>query len=471
MVTTIVYTDIYTTTVNMNCDERNFYVDYTGGDDGNDGRTPATAWKTFTNVNAGSFIGGDKILLKRGEHWHERIVLTDIGDVGNPIVIGDYDTGALPLLDGTGVTIPVYSGMIDYHGSIGSRLSNIWIENIAIQNAGQATNNVYNAIYMRYVDNIVITGCDINNVVDSGIMIRNCTNFTIFLNTVKNCANCTENMDESISIDNSTDGWIYENEVSSPDIDAYEWCSIGICLKGASERIDVYKNIVHHMCGNGIYPSGWTTGPTDIWIHENIVYDCEDYGIPIVSEQGGALTRIYVYNNLIYRIGKIGITIQSSAATLTDLYVYNNTIVKSLLTFYSAIDVMTSALAGTILIRNNCCFWHDPNLAADTYLGQIRVLNSALAKCTIDHNIVYGENDYQSDPGEGRPEADNNGEETWADPLFTDWANDVYTLQAGSPCRNAGTTNGLPYIPTLDVGDDTRICGSAIDVGCYEYQE
>jgi parallel beta-helix repeat protein len=398
--------------------------------------------------------------------------ITDSGGLGNPIVIGDYGSGALPVIDGTGVTMSSYQGMIDIRGLVGAHISNIHVENIYIQYVGQDTAHEYNAIYGRYVDNIRITGCTINDVVDSGIMLRNCDNFEIDNNLVQNCAHCTANMDESISIDGCTDGLIYGNEVHSADIVAYEQCSIGICAKSdyPCARIYIYDNIVHHMCGNGIYACGWDETIEDIYIYNNKVYDCEDLGITVGTEGVADVKRVYVYNNLIYRIGKYGYQSSSLGGDLEDIYVFNNTIAKSLKTYYSAMIVTTASILGTYLIKNNCLFWHDPNLGADTMLGQLRVLTAALAKMTISNNIVYGENDYQVD-GDGMPEADDAGEEVWDDPEFTDWGNDDYTVGATSPCRNAGTLVGLPIVPTTDYVGNTRICGGTIDVGCHEYQE
>ncbi len=66
--------------------------------------------------------------------------------------------------------------------------------------------------------------------------------------------------------------------------------------------------------------------------------------------------------------------------------------------------------------------------------------------------------------------ADNNLDE---DPLFCGIGDNLYALSESSPCIDAGTLN-LPegvVMPAFDLADNPRICGSAIDMGCYEFPD
>ncbi len=78
-----------------------YYVDATGGNDGFVGTSPASAWKTINKVNSASFAPGDRVLLKRGERWHESLVVPSSGDVNQPVTFGAYGSGYRPILDGT----------------------------------------------------------------------------------------------------------------------------------------------------------------------------------------------------------------------------------------------------------------------------------------------------------------------------------------------------------------------------------
>jgi len=92
----------------------NYYVDATGGDDNNNGRSDATAWKTISKVNSFNFQPGDAILFKKGETWREQVTISSSGSEGNPIIYSSYGTGPKPVINLaetiTGWT--VYSGNI-----------------------------------------------------------------------------------------------------------------------------------------------------------------------------------------------------------------------------------------------------------------------------------------------------------------------------------------------------------------------
>ena len=103
-----------------------------GGNDGNDGLSPGTAWQTVGKVNSSSFQAGDSILFQRGGQWHESLVAPSSGDPGNPITFADFGDGAKPKFWGSVVLdnsqfqaqgggiytyaygAPVYSVLVDH---------------------------------------------------------------------------------------------------------------------------------------------------------------------------------------------------------------------------------------------------------------------------------------------------------------------------------------------------------------------
>ncbi len=70
------------------------YIDAVSGNDANDGKTPATAWKTLGKVNAqkSTFLPGFHILFKRGQSWSGNLgsESTPHGIENNRIVFGAY---------------------------------------------------------------------------------------------------------------------------------------------------------------------------------------------------------------------------------------------------------------------------------------------------------------------------------------------------------------------------------------------
>jgi len=83
---------------------RRFHVDAVGGDDGQDGLSPAMAWKTFARVNGRVFMPGDAILLKRGSTWDEPLRPLGNGTAANRIELAAYGEGPDPRIEGHGRT-------------------------------------------------------------------------------------------------------------------------------------------------------------------------------------------------------------------------------------------------------------------------------------------------------------------------------------------------------------------------------
>lgn len=83
---------------------KTFYVDAVNGEDSASGTSEQEAWKSLKKIKeAGAFVPGDKILLKRGSVFkEEQLTFTGMGQKGKPIEISAYGEGALPRLDGNG---------------------------------------------------------------------------------------------------------------------------------------------------------------------------------------------------------------------------------------------------------------------------------------------------------------------------------------------------------------------------------
>jgi hypothetical protein len=80
-----------------------YYVDSFAGSDNNDGKTPETAWKTFSVVNQTTFEAGDRILLKKGGIWNEQLYPKGSGTDDKPITVTAYGSGSKPIINGGGM--------------------------------------------------------------------------------------------------------------------------------------------------------------------------------------------------------------------------------------------------------------------------------------------------------------------------------------------------------------------------------
>lgn len=82
-----------------------YYVSNSGLDT-NNGLSPTTAWKTLSRVNNKSpaFAPGDRILFASGSSWIGQLRPPGKGSSSAPIVIDKFGTGALPKINGGGLT-------------------------------------------------------------------------------------------------------------------------------------------------------------------------------------------------------------------------------------------------------------------------------------------------------------------------------------------------------------------------------
>ena len=71
------------------------------GNDGNNGLSAATAFKTIDKVNSLTLNPGDEILFNSGDVFRGQLNIRQSGAAGRPIIIGAYGSGAKPVLNGS----------------------------------------------------------------------------------------------------------------------------------------------------------------------------------------------------------------------------------------------------------------------------------------------------------------------------------------------------------------------------------
>lgn len=67
-----------------------YYVSASRGDDNADGRSPDTPWRTFSHLRNRVLGPGDRILLRRGDTWTERLTIHAAGSAQNWAYVGPY---------------------------------------------------------------------------------------------------------------------------------------------------------------------------------------------------------------------------------------------------------------------------------------------------------------------------------------------------------------------------------------------
>ncbi len=101
------------------CISATTYYISSAGNDGSDGLSESTAWKSIAKVNSSfsGFKAGDLILFKRGDTFYGTITIKASGTAGSPIVLGAYGSGAAPVISG----FTVISGWTNVGGGIYSK--------------------------------------------------------------------------------------------------------------------------------------------------------------------------------------------------------------------------------------------------------------------------------------------------------------------------------------------------------------
>lgn len=148
-----------------------YYIDNVLGNDTNSAESPLHAWKTLEKINSEYFVPGDSILFKCDGIWEGQLAVKGSGSPGKPIVIGSYDSGSKPLINGAGL-IP---NTMQFNGQ-----HHLEIQDLHITNFGSAV-DFRRAIYYQAEDLGVIEHIylrrleisDVNGVMDGDISKNN----------------------------------------------------------------------------------------------------------------------------------------------------------------------------------------------------------------------------------------------------------------------------------------------------------
>jgi hypothetical protein len=239
----------------------------------------------------------------------------------------------------------------------------------------------------------------------------------------------------------------------------------GIDAKGGSRNGTIHHNEVHDITtplANGIYVDPWLGTSYNIQVYNNYVYNIEGgNGIALGAEQGGTLYNVTVHHNIIENSRRSGLIFHDEGTTgnpIYDIYVYNNTFYQNGtngIAWYGGIRIFDSLLE-SVTFKNN--------IFADAYNFQIGydATRVQLSDIVMDYNVVYG----TSNLGAFTPIYGTNA--ITGDPLFTDAANNNFTLQGGSSAINAGDNSvwqGIPNIKDYDGVDITDSNGNIIVPG------
>jgi len=307
----------------------NYYVDSTNGNDANDGRSTANAWKTIAKANA-ALVAGDTAYLMNGL-YSEQIRPANSGSAGNPIVYKSYQ-GHTPTL--TGLNWPIW---------FPAGKNYIIVDGINVDGGDRLTTPLNHAAWVQG-DYDVIQNCVFkngNNKTDGGVRLLgnygkliNCTiSHFGYYNMGDVWVEGTYNLVEGCYIEDVGHDCI--NNMGSHNIvrnnDLYSWiyrvADAGHSLGSGARGYLVFEgNKVHGSPILGMQ----TNSPYGI-IRRNSVYNNGQHGLGIYGSPPsmGDPSHLRIYQNTFYNNGGAGIQLNQNGAQPTDIVIENNIAYKN----------------------------------------------------------------------------------------------------------------------------------------------
>jgi len=312
---------------------------------------------------------------------------------------------------------------------------------------------------------------DMNNTTDQdaapAIVGNHCSNIWFLKNTMHTCTSGVRaggaDANDASQIETSHHHYFGRNEI-------YGTFQNGLSVKYGSDIV-FSENSIHDIINTSWSPAkgiGFQYGPRRLWVLYNRIYRCR-YGVRGASDSGiSGETPVYIIGNVITDASEAGVSINNGNSPR---YIVGNTIASV------ERGIMNDYYRSSLVISNNIIAGVNQahiHFTSGYGTGAVSTINNTLfdvpAKIVWGDDIVRDLTDFQAAFGKGQGCLE-------ADPLFTGAAAGDFTLQAGSPARDAGSAETVyqtfQNLYGLDIRVDPagtpRPQGSAWDMGAYEY--
>ena len=460
------------------------------GDDSNDGLTPSTPWKTIGKVNSemmggGDINEGDDVYFNRGDTFSDTYLLMNIGGTSSEqMIVGAYGTGNDPILSGN-----IYGIYWNEANGQNVRFDNLEISTISNQGVSFRKDNTRN---------ITFSNLTIHGVTNNGMLLYNIDGYTIDNCTVYDCGLGGIVMYGSATY-RITNGIIKHSVVYDISTDGFSIHPTGDNSIGPSGWYHTFINCTGYDCGENAFDI--TSG------NHILIKDCEGYSCTeptMLLDHGPRNVTIDNYyshtqtgNNIVlhlcadtiirnsivedftnadlYIYGTLG---DPSEGNMTNLTAYNNDFITS----YDESFVEIFDEAYDIIFKNNI-FYSTLNDNPDTFIWHTSGVSLVSTRGNWSYNMYWrGDNGAEDDTWwvEGGTSHDLT---TWNandevsndvrdDPEFADAAGSDFTLNASSPCIDAGswltTTNGGGTGTTITVDEASYFFAGLTDIGAND---
>jgi parallel beta-helix repeat protein len=341
------------------------------GSDGNPG-TLSLPWRTIAKA-ANTLVAGDAVHIRAGT-YKEQVTPKNSGNASGFITYAAYPGESVTIDASNGLNWK-WKGVFDLKNRGYLQISGLRI-----------INSPGFGIFMSGSNNMRILNNYTYHTYYSGIYAHAGKAVTINGNEVE-LANVGGSQ-EAITLNGVTNFIVSNNHVHGGAME-------GIDAR-ASSFTRIFGNTIHDMARVGIYIDNYNGIPSHIDIYENRVYDSKaaasgasEDGIRIGAEEGGAVSRINIYNNVLYNLAGSGISVSnytvpgSPQPQFSNISIYNNTVYNAgtrASNYGGGIDIQGSSASG-IIIRNNI-------LRRNRFYPIRLATGIPPANVTISHNLI-----------------------------------------------------------------------------------
>ena len=381
-----------------------YYIDAEDGNDSNSGLSEGDAWKTITKptvlAGMGTFLPGDNILFKRGQtHTNNTgLYLDDSGTALDPIVVGAYGSGAVPILNTNQQTIyittsrsyitiqdlelqsnnSIYGVEISNGTHTNITLQNIKTNDVVIINSAATTNGL--SILESELDSIEHGGIS-NNDTFEGITLASSYYYGILFNGSQPPNNLSLN---NISINVSGTGILFNNGLNNSTLTnitttgTNQANSAGIEIHNGSNVTITGATTTNYT--NGVLLSGTVKHNIDI---EGLYSADNGTGLKVNTNSTSSIT---VSDSVLENNNASGVLVDSTGNTI----------------YLNNITTKNNGSNGIIIQQANTTTLNNSNIDGVSNLGNMTMLNNIIntpnsripvyfmgtATGTIAHNTI-----------------------------------------------------------------------------------